>query len=54
MRTTRLATRFRNSVNSVKAAKAPVIALTAATGIVLGAVGRVAWAAVKGQIFQPE
>jgi len=31
-----------------------VIALVAATGIVLGAVGRVAWAAAQGQIFRPE
>ncbi|WP_338025226.1 cytochrome ubiquinol oxidase subunit I [Corynebacterium pollutisoli] len=31
-----------------------IIALVAATGIVLGAVGRVAWAAAQGQIFRPE
>ena len=36
MRTTRLATRFRNSVSSVKAAKAPVIALTAAAACAAG------------------
>ncbi len=31
-----------------------IIALVAATGIVLGAVGRGAWAAAQGQIFRPE